>query len=448
LSGSGGVAEPGLARLTGVTIGLVAVSVLGLLLGVMREASIAHALGSTWVSDAYFVAILPAFTLIDLGTDLSLSVVPLFVRWRATGGEAYAAGLFRTTARWIAVLAAAAVLVCALAAPLWLRVVAPGLPEAAARSTVRMVWILAPGMALTLPALLRKARSNAEHRLVGPAVAGLLPSLGIILGAVAFADRLGAEVVVAGLALGLAGQAFALWRLSGGSARPLEPAGDASPGENPVPAILKSWGLVILGATMYKLEPLVQRHYASLLGPGEISGLTYAYRIAYLPNSLFTLAAATVALPTLSSYAAVSSPKLRWATTRMLATSAAVLTAMAVALFAVRAQVVDVLLRHGRFVEADAGRTVSNLGMFCLAIVPLGMAMMLVRLICVLGAQGTYACAGIASAAVYLVAARLLVPAMGASGLALASAVGSTCLSLLLGGAVVLLLRRSAGRAL
>jgi hypothetical protein len=68
--------------------------------------------------------------------------------------------------------------------------------------------------------------------------------------------------------------------------------------------------------------------------------------------------------------------------------------------------------------------------------------MLLVRLVCALGAHRRYALAGIASAAVYLVAARGLVPAMGAEGLALASAVGSACLCLFLAVGAFTLLRR------
>ncbi len=117
---------------------------------------------------------------------------------------------------------------------------------------------------------------------------------------------------------------------------------------------------------------------------------------------------------------------------RLLVGSGALLSVAAALVFFARAEIIDVLLRHGRFAAEDAARTASNLGYFCLCIVPLGLATILVRCICVLGAPRLYAASGLVAALVYLVAARRLVAPMGAEGLALASAIGSTSLCVLL----------------
>ena len=56
---------------------------LGLVLGLLREVSIAFGFGATWSSDTYFVAILPVLIVAALGTDLGVTMATL----HALGGE-------------------------------------------------------------------------------------------------------------------------------------------------------------------------------------------------------------------------------------------------------------------------------------------------------------------------------------------------------------------------
>lgn len=413
-------------------------------MGVLRETSIAYSLGASWASDAYYVAVVPVFMLIDLGTDLSLALIPLYIGWQATIGRPVATVFFRLVARWVRTLAGLATLVICTTVRLWLPRVAPGLPDESAEQVERMIWILLPAMAFVLPALLWKAGANAHHRMIVPALAGLAPSIGVIAGSAASKTALGVSSVAVGLALGLLLQALVLWRTAGPSLG--RAAGELvarSQRRGILVEFFGSWALVLVGSSMYKIEPFVQRYYGSLLGAGEISNLTYAYRIASLPNTLFTLAVATVIFPTLAAHGAARSGELQRLIRRVVAWSAVLLTLVAFGMLVLRNEVIAVLLRHGKFTAADAGQTAENLRFYCLCIAPLGLAMMLVRCVCVLRAVWLYSVGGLLSAAVYLATAHLLVRAMGAEGLALASAAGNAVLcGFLLVSVLVLLQRR------
>lgn len=62
----------------------------------------------------------------------------------------------------------------------------------------------------------------------------------------------------------------------------------------------------VLGAAVYQLQMLMNTVFASLLKEGSVSWLFYADRLAQLPIGVFSIALASVLLPTLSSAAAAN----------------------------------------------------------------------------------------------------------------------------------------------
>ena len=386
---------------------LMVVSGLGLVFGLLREVSIAYGFGATWSSDTYFVAILPVLIVGALGTDIGVTMVPLYVRRQTEQGQQDASLVFRRISLQVSLGAAVLIGATAAAASLWVPLVAPGMPEASRHEAILLCWILAPGTALILPAMLWQAQASAHHRFSMPQMATYAPNLGIILAAVLL-------------------QAALLWAAARGSepeARSVSTAGDD---EHPIEmrAFLVTWGLVILGTLMSKFEPLLQRYYASALGAGEISSLNYAQRISFLPNVLFTTAVATVAFPRLSRLVLTDPGAFKRLLRVLILVSVIALGAIAVLLFFTRAWVVSLLLGYGRFTGQDVVRTASVLGCFCLTIVPIGLAIVLLRSVLVLQKASYYAIGGIVSLAVWWWVAQALVPTLGSGGLGVASAAG------------------------
>ena len=405
---------------------LMVVSGLGLVFGLLREVSIAYGFGATWSSDTYFVAILPVLIVGALGTDIGVTMVPLYVRRQTEQGQQDASLVFRRISLQVSLGAAVLIGATAAAASLWVPLVAPGMPEASRHEAILLCWILAPGTALILPAMLWQAQASAHHRFSMPQMATYAPNLGIILAAVLLAGSVGVVGLAIGQTTGFLLQAALLWAAARGSepeARSVSTAGDD---EHPIEmrAFLVTWGLVILGTLMSKFEPLLQRYYASALGAGEISSLNYAQRISFLPNVLFTTAVATVAFPRLSRLVLTDPGAFKRLLRVLILVSVIALGAIAVLLFFTRAWVVSLLLGYGRFTGQDVVRTASVLGCFCLTIVPIGLAIVLLRSVLVLQKASYYAIGGIVSLAVWWWVAQALVPTLGSGGLGVASAAG------------------------
>lgn len=74
-----------------------------------------------------------------------------------------------------------------------------------------------------------------------------------------------------------------------------------NPFSAPVRSVLKLMIPAIFGAAIYQLSIFMNTVISSLLGPGSVSWLFYADRLVQLPIGVFTVALATVLLPTLSN---------------------------------------------------------------------------------------------------------------------------------------------------
>jgi putative peptidoglycan lipid II flippase len=139
----------------------------------------------------------------------------------------------------------------------------------------------------------------------------------------------------------------------------------------------------------------------------------------------------------------IKSPRLSQLLWRLLSTAAACLLAAAGILFVLRKTIVRLVFERGEFTAQNTAHIASILGVFCLGVVPLGVAMILVRYLTAVRATWLYAAAGISAAAVYWVFAAQLAQGLGARGLALANVLGNTWLCLaLLGGALLVARRR------
>jgi putative peptidoglycan lipid II flippase len=190
-------------------------------------------------------------------------------------------------------------------APDFVPLVAQGFPPQQLSMTIEMARWLMPSIIATSLAGVASAMLNAHQRFFWSAVQGTainLVTIGIVL---AFNGKLGIFALVLGTALGLVAQLavqlpailqMRIWR----------PVIDLSH-----PGLKKIWemlGPIMVGSAAGQIAIFFDRHFASTLTPGYMSGMNYATKLVGFPLQVFAAAIATVIFPLLASQFASANP--------------------------------------------------------------------------------------------------------------------------------------------
>ena len=353
-------ARPVRTTLVRAAVVTVVITLAGSLLGLVRDLLLARFFGANGGTDAFLVAwTVPetAFPLVVEGA-MSLLMIPLFSRAleRDHARQVVAATMPRIVAALIGLSALAIV-----AAPVLVRIVAPGLADPALAVTctrLTSVTVLTFGLAGYLSAALR-----ANHIFGAPATIHLAYNIGILALMWTLHGRLGIVSAAAGVALGSVFMVVAQlpsflrhiglprhWRVSG-------------------PAVtLGAFAPIGVYTLTRQAQVFIERFLGSSLPPGTISHLNYAQKVAQMPM-LVALLVCTVTFPTLAR--SVASGEAETARRRLeadLRTVTALIFVAAAYLIAFAPVVVQVLLQHGEFTAADTAATAAIMRVYALGV--------------------------------------------------------------------------------
>ncbi len=294
-----------MTRAAGV-IGLA--TLLSRILGFVRDMVIAWFFGAGLLSDAFFVAFRIPNLLRRLFAEGSLSIafVPVFTDYLTRDGRDEAFNMARSTLRILSVLLVVLTIAGILAAPLIVKIVAPGFTGAKFSLTVTLTRIMFPYIFFICLVALSMGILNTLGHFAAPALAPVFLNVAII-GAVLFiAPQMDTPVI--GLAIGvliggalqlllqvpvLIRKGFLFWRK----------AALYHPG---VKRIGRLMGPAVFGAAVYQINILVGTLLASLLPEGSVSYLYYADRLVQFPLGLFAISLSVAVLPSLSRQAAAN----------------------------------------------------------------------------------------------------------------------------------------------
>ena len=277
------------------------------LLGLLRSVIVAEAFGTEPELDAYWVA----FRLPDLvfqllaGATLASAFIPTFAGVRTREGEA-AAWRLASSVLNIVLLATIGFAVAAfLLAPRLVPLLAPGLGEETGREAelndlaVDLTRVMLISPVLFAISGMFMGILNARRHFLMPALAPMFYNLSIIIAALVSTDVNALAIgVVAGAALHLAVQLPDL-RYAGMTYRFVADWRDAAVrevGRLMAPRIL---GLAATQVNFY----FVSIFFASTLGAGAISGLSFAWLVSMTPLGIVGMAISTAAFPTLADQA-------------------------------------------------------------------------------------------------------------------------------------------------
>jgi putative peptidoglycan lipid II flippase len=281
-------------------------TLLSRILGFIRDMVTAWFFGAGFLTDAFFVAFRIPNILRRLLAEGSLSIafVPVFTESIARNGKEEAFRMARSALRLLSIILTGVTLIGVLAAPLMVRVMAPGFEGEKYTLTLILTRIMFPYVFFICLVALCMGILNVLGHFAAPALSPVLLNLSII-GAVFFiSPHLGQPVF--GLALGvllggvlqlllqvpvLIHKGFFFWKKA-----PLYHPG--------VKKIFQMMGPAAVGAAGHQINILIGTLLASLLPEGSVSFLYYADRLVEFPLGIFAISTSVAALPSLARQAA------------------------------------------------------------------------------------------------------------------------------------------------
>ncbi|MHB0875535.1 MAG: murein biosynthesis integral membrane protein MurJ [Anaerolineae bacterium] len=299
---------------------VMAAFVLSRVLGLAREVAISSRFGTGGELDAYLAAFRIPDILFQLmaGGALASAFIPTFAALLARGDEDEAWRLANSLINVIVVgVGLLSLLAAALAQPLVRYLVAPGFEPERQRLTVSLMRIMLLTPVVFAVSGVFMGILNSYQRFLAAALAPSAYNLAIILGAVVLVPRLGTY----GLALGVAAGAVLhylvqlpqVWRLlrsreSGvRSQEQTERFRLLSPGSRLLtPSLREVLRLMLprtVGLAAVQVNFLANTILASLLSPGSLAIINFAWILMLLPQGVFAQAIATAVFPTFSAMA-------------------------------------------------------------------------------------------------------------------------------------------------
>ncbi|MGQ0618566.1 MAG: murein biosynthesis integral membrane protein MurJ [Panacagrimonas sp.] len=287
-----------LLKSTGI-VGLM--TLLSRVLGFVRDILFAASFGAGAAMDVFLLALkIPNFgRRVFAEGALSQAFVPVFTETRSSGDETEVRGLIAAVAGTLGATLSLITLLGCLGAPLLIWVFAPGIAVDAERhqlATELLRWTFPYLMFISLAAL-AGAVLNTYGRFAVPAFTPVILNL-CLIGTIFIDERSVHVLAYAVFAAGVLQLAFQLPFLAriGVLMRPRWGWGDSR-----VRRIVRLMAPIVFGSSVAQVSLLLDTVIASFLISGSLSWLYFADRLMEFPLGIFSIAVATVILPSLSA---------------------------------------------------------------------------------------------------------------------------------------------------
>jgi len=361
-------------RAAGIVAGAV---MLSRILGLCRELIFAGLFGAGRGMDAFITAFRAPNLLRDLFAEgaLSTAFVTVFSQKIATEGEESAWTLAAKMASLTVVFMSLVSLLGVIFAPQLIYVLAPGFAPDKVLLTVLLTRVMYPFILLVSLAALAMGMLNAKNIFTAPALASSFFNLGSIVGGVVFGwwlDPHFGERALTGLALGtlLGGLLQLLVQMPS-----LYRAGfhwilDCRWRDPGVRQVLSLMLPAVIAASAVQVNVMINSIFASYLGDGPVSWLSFSFRLMQLPLGVFGVAIATVTLPVVSRMAILGDMKQFCFTLARAMRLALFLTLpAAIGLMVLAEPIIALIYQRGKFQILDTLHTAEALQFYALGLV-------------------------------------------------------------------------------
>jgi len=282
------------------TLVLLVGTLIGRVLGLAVQIIIASLFGTTAATDAYFVAFgfLTALASPMAGT-FTMTMIPILSDYLAKEGKQAAIQASGVMFSVTLIVFGIATAICLGAATPIVRVLAPGFSPETTRTASLLLAIMSPTVLfLALNAMQVSVFHSFRHFLV-PTIASFGIDLAVILSALTFSSRFGISSLAAAVSIGAAVRFLFPFSVLARKRYVAPLSLDFSH-----PAVRKvtlSAVPVSIASSVFLINLLLDRGFASVLGPGSVGALEFAVRVVSLPVIVFGGAVSTAVFPTLSS---------------------------------------------------------------------------------------------------------------------------------------------------
>ena len=287
------------AKSTGIVMAGV---LLSRILGFVREWTVAHQMGSNAATDAFYAAFtLPDFLnyLVAAGS-LSVTFIPVFAKYVAEGKEDEGWHVFSTVVTFMGLAVTALVIAGEIWAGKLVSAIVPGFNPAEKERVVFLTRIMLPAQICFYEGSILSAVQYAKNQFVIPSLAPLIYNIGIILGGVLLASRIG----MTGFAVGVLGGAIAgnfLLQIYGATraGSKYRPSLDLRhPGFK---MFIKLAIPIMLALSLSFTDDWIIRWFGSYLQPAAITWLSYAKTLMRVPLGVAGQAVGVASFPVMAT---------------------------------------------------------------------------------------------------------------------------------------------------
>jgi putative peptidoglycan lipid II flippase len=275
---------------------VAAVGIVVKVVATFKEIAVAGVYGRSDAMDAFLAAMLIPSLLINLISEsMNQALVPTLIRVREHEGHDRAQELLSSSMLWMCAMLAAASVAMALAARGFFPLIASHYSAAKLDLAIRLFYALLPVVLITGIATNCTAVLNTFDRFALPALAPVVISLSIILGALLFGGRLGIWAMVYSMLAGslIHAAVVALMMDAHGYRFRLHWHGMNEAASE----VVHQYGPVLVSGILASSGLLVDQSMAAMLPAGSVSALVYANRFVSVVLTLLSGAVSTAVTP-------------------------------------------------------------------------------------------------------------------------------------------------------
>jgi putative peptidoglycan lipid II flippase len=347
---------------------IVAATLVGRLLGLVRDMAVAYFFGAQGATDAFFLAYkVPYLLTLMVAGALTATFVPLFSFRLATGRKREAWDLSVNIGNIICVVLILVSGLLAAIAHWFIPLMGPGLEPEVIDKGVFLFRILMIGFVFEGLTGLVVGMLNSLRRFALAAFAPAVGTLVTLVVTVVLARSLGITALAVGCVAGwIAGLAVLFPGLRGQGIKYRPHIDWHDPGVREVGGMV--WPILI-GSAVGKVSVFAIQWFGSFLEVGAISSLNYADKLFQLPLGLFVAGISVPIFPLLSEQVAAKAPERVKATLDFaLRLMGFLLIPATVGIILLRYPLIGLLLEHGEFTADDTSRTAWALLFLCLGL--------------------------------------------------------------------------------
>ncbi len=376
------MATPTVTRRIAQSTAIVMASVLASrVLGFFRDWTVARQIGSNAVTDAYYAAFtLPDFLnyLVASGS-LSLIFIPVFAKYVAEKQEDEAWHVFSTVITFMGLLLVACVVAAEAFAPRLVVLIAPGFgPEEKAR-LIFLTRLMLPAQIFFYLGSILSSVQYARAQFVIPSLAPVVYNVGIILGGVLLAPRIG----ITGFAFGVLGGAIAgnfLLQVFGAARAGARFRPNLKLSHPGFRLFLKLAIPIMLALSLVFTDDWIIRWFGSYLQPASITWLSFAKTLMRVPLGVVGQAVGVASFPFLAQlFSEGKFEELNRTLNSTLKGLILMLLPVSALTIAQSSPLVYLVFSHTRMLAADLDATASTLVFFSLGMFAWGAQNILAR---------------------------------------------------------------------